>query len=372
MREGGVKALRRIGGAKLGVGQHDPQAKARRPAAVAHALAHIDGDHLADGSVGGDQALHNLAGGVGLLHLRRRDQGQPVAAGDLNQHGVEEIALHRVAEGQILFRDLDEDRLEMSVRGAADVLAHLRRALEGAFVIEEAGSGADAHHVVVEGAALDGGRGLPGEHGPGRAVAAGDGLRGLPRLAGRKLPRPALIGAAAIDQEIDPRLAVVGAQAHVICSALVRKVRLERQGIVHSKLRSVREQTPQAPGGLLVLEAPVQVGQQVRGREVHTPVGGVDGGGHGRGVGRPHGRGRRGGGGEMRRLVPGGLQHGRVVACKADAAQKVKIRPLGGRQHKLRQAKFCEAQHLGDPLLHRASWARGMATVARAGEVAGR
>ncbi len=78
--------------------------------------------------------------------------------------------------------------------------------------MEEKGvQGPDADHVVVEGAAGDGGLALTRQDGAGRFVAAHDRLGRLARLAGGVGTVPMLPGLAAPDHQIDARLAVIAA-----------------------------------------------------------------------------------------------------------------------------------------------------------------
>jgi hypothetical protein len=84
------------------------------------------------------------------------DEHQPVLAGRLNQHRIEQVGLDGVGQGQLAFGHLHEDRLEQALRRAADVRVDLGGVGEGLLMVEEAGARAHADHVVVEGAAHDG------------------------------------------------------------------------------------------------------------------------------------------------------------------------------------------------------------------------
>ena len=188
-----------------------------------------------------------MAAGV-VAGLGRADQGQAILTRDLHQHGVEQIAGDGVGQRQVGGGDLDEDRLEALGRrpdggmGGGGIL-------EREVVVEQGVQRADADHVVVEGAAGDGGAGLLGQDRARGRVAAGDGLGGLTRLAGGVRAVPDLMRVAAPDQQVDAGRSVLGAQADMVGGPLVGQMSDGGQGVVDGEAGGVGEQGVQRIGG---------------------------------------------------------------------------------------------------------------------------
>ncbi len=239
-------------------------------------------------------------------------------------------------------------------------------------MVEQAGLGPDAEHVVVEGPGLDGRGVLAQIDRAMRAMASRDGLERLQGLAGRELAGPGLVGAAAIDEQVHPRRAMLGAETNVVGRALVAEVRLGRQGVVDGEAALVGEGAAQVLAGLPVLQAAVQVGDQVGGAEVHPPVAAVGRRGDGGRIGRPHGRSRPSGAGDGGRGLPGGLVHLSVRAGEAQAAQESEVGATVRRQHELGHAQVGQQLHLAETLQHRRARIGGRAEVGLAGQVARR
>ncbi len=215
---------------------------------------------------------------------------------------------------------------------------------------EEGIQRAHTHHVIVEGAARDGLASLTGQHHVRGGMAAHDGLARLAGLAGGEGAIPRLERVAAPDEQVHALAAVVGAQADMVGRALIGQMADRRQGRMDGEMARVGEEGGQRPLRLLVFKAAVQVGDQIGGREMHAAILAVCTGGHGRGIGRPHGRGRTGGGGKARRVLPCPLQHLRVVTCKAQRAQEGDVRAFMRGQDELRQAEVGQPLHLVQPL----------------------
>ncbi len=361
----------RVGRGQFGLGQDDAQTQAGRAAAVAHRLAHVDVFDMADRPVGGGEALRHRMTVRVVARFGRADQGQAVLPRNPDQHGVEQIGADGVGQRQVGGRDLDELRLETDGGGADGGLGRVR-VLERQLMEEEGVQGADADHVVVEGAPRDGGLALTRQDGAGRAMAAHDGFRRLARLAGGVGAVPMLPGLAAPHHQIDARLAVIAAQADVVGGAFVRQMGDRGQSVVDGEAAGVGEEGVQRALGLIVLKAAVQVGDQIGGGEVDAAVMGVGAGRHRGGVGGPHGRGRTGGGGEGGGFLPCAFQHLGVGAREAEVAQEGDVRPLMRGQDELGQTQVGQGLHLVEALQHRRARVRRLALIQAGGEVAGR
>ncbi|MNG93269.1 hypothetical protein D3C79_522270 [compost metagenome] len=306
--------------------------------AQGHQLGQISGYRRIVTALGGGDDRH-LAGG----------QGQDL--------GVEQIGFHRVLHRHLIGRHFDEVQFPFTELGAD--LGQGRLGMEeGLLVEEEHILVAHRDHVVVEHPLIDHLRVLLNKYGAlfPQAVQAGDGLAGLQGLAGRVALGGGLgdvEGAAAIDEQLDPGLAVGAAQPGVVGGPLVTEVIVLRQVLMVAEVAIVVEHRAQDAAGHLGLQGAVELVGQVGGGEMDAAILGVGARRDGGGVGGPHAGGRVAGGQHGGGLFRGLGQHAGIVAGEAEAAQGGEIRPLLRRQHPLRHAELGQRLHLAQPLLGR-------------------
>jgi hypothetical protein len=201
-------------------------------------------------------------------------------------------------------------------------------------------------------------------------VRAGDRLAGFQRLARREFAAPGLAGLAAIDEDLDPRTALLGAQADMIGRALIGKVRLHGLDVVHGETGRVRESPLQGPASLLALDGTVQRGQEIGRGEMQAAIRRIGRWRHGRSIGGPHRRGRARLAQKARRRLPRRLDHRRVGAGKTGPAQERQIGALVRRQQALHQTATGQAFHLGKAFQHALARRGHQALILRAGQIA--
>jgi len=124
-----------------------------------------------------------------------------------------------------------------------------------------------------------------------QAMQAGDGLARFQGLAGRIAFGGGLgdvEGAAAIDEQLDPRFAIGAAQPGVVGGAFVTEVVVLRQMLVVIEVAIVVEHGPQDAPGHLGLQGAVELVGQVGGGKVNAAILSIGTRGDGGGVGSPH------------------------------------------------------------------------------------
>ena len=211
-------------------------------------------------------------------------------------------------------------------------------------------------HVVVEHPLIDHVRVLLDEDRAlvSQAVQAGNGLARFQGLAGRVAFGGGLgdvEGAAAIDEQLDPGLAIGAAQPGVVGGPLVTEVVVLRQVLMVIEVAVVVEHGAQDSAGHLGLEGAVKLVGQVGGGEVDAAILGIGTGGDGGGVGGPHAGGRIAGGQHGGRLFGGLGQDACIVAGEAEATQGGEIRPFLRGQYPLHHAEVGQGLHLAQTLL---------------------
>ena len=142
------------------------------------------------------------------------------------------------------------------------------------FVKEQHRARADAHHVIMKGAGVDGLARLANMNRAVRlqtmtALNSFARLQGLPR---RVFARPGFKGVAAMHENLDALTAMLGAQAHMIGRPLIGEGGLIGQRVMDSEPAWIGKDRGQGPPGLLALDRAVQRRQKVRRRKMQTSI----------------------------------------------------------------------------------------------------
>ncbi len=356
--------------------QHDAQAQARRAAAVLHAFAQVEHQHVVNRAVAGREFVE-IGRDVAVLAAFLRHDEHLRAVRARQQLAVEQVRRHRVvhAHGGLGHLDHVQARTACVERSGQRVVDRLL-VDERALVREQRVAVADRDHVVVEHARVDHVRILLriDRRFFGEAVAMRDRAARLEGLARREALRlgPAAVFRAAVHEELDARLAVFGAEARVVRRAFVAECRRAGQRFVHREMRGIGEQRRQRAARRFVLDRTMQLAAQVRRREVHAAVARVGRRADGGRVRGPHRRCRARRGEQFGRLFRGLRDHVRVLAGEAELSQQAQRRPLLRRQHALREAEIRELLHLAQPLFRGGLRVRGRLLVVERRHVAER
>ena len=208
----------------------------------------------------------------------------------------------------------------------------------------------------MEGAGGDRRLGLLDEQGPRRieTIEPGDGARRLFMLA-----RGEFSPAHAVDEDLDARRVVAGAEAHMIGRALVAEGGGHR--LMDREMGRVGEGEPELGQRLRPFVAAMRHGPQIGDGQVAAAVLRVRRGGDRRGIGRPHRRGRQSGGAQ---------DLGGILDAGAERAQPAAVRALVRREDPLRQAEPHIVPHLLDALKRRGARKSDAAGIGRGGEIA--
>lgn len=278
------------------IGEDNPEAEAGGAAPVLHALAEGDEAGLADRVFARQDLLDDPPRPRVRLALGGRDEAHP-PSGQAHELAVEQICPGGVREGHS--PGGDPDGQQVPAAGGEPALHPVQDRFplrEGLCVIEKDVLVRHRDDVVVERPGVDGGRVLPDEEGPSgvQEVGPGDRFRGLPRLAGRVAagPGPGRVpGSPSVDEDLEPGLAVGGAEAQVVGGPLVPVAGGGRKGGVVDEAALVREEGLEDSRGGLRLERAVEQARKVGRGEVDLSVGGVRPRGDGGRVRGPHARG---------------------------------------------------------------------------------
>ncbi len=163
----------------------------------------------------------------------------------------------------------------------------------------------------------------------------------------------------AVDEDLDARRVVARAQPHMIGRALVAEGRGD--GRVHREMRVVGEGEAELRQRRRPFVAAVRHRPQVGDGEVAAAVRRVRRGRDGRGIGRPHRRGRERGGAQLA---------ARLRRRRAELGQPGPVRARMRQQHALRQPEPQIVPHLLDALQRRGARIGDLALVRRRREVA--
>lgn len=197
---------------------------------------------------------------------------------------------------------------------------------EGGLMTDEGVSVTDGDDIIMEDPGIDGGGGLLEKDDLVRveAMEAGDGTAGLEGLAGGETAwarEKGIERAAAIDKEVEAFSGGTG-EAGMVGGSFIGHGLSAGEGRMKTEPARIGKEELKETEGKGSLNGAMEVGEKIRGGEMSPAIGGVTGGGHGAGVGGPHGGGG-GGGSEEEGVLAGGAGEdgGRIWARKSPAFQ---------------------------------------------------